>query len=193
MLDSLLYFGLRSTFVLIRKCWANELMLKVGARSVETKNQADHTKEAGVLFLLRNGASMTYTWHHAWRCTHLACQFPTVPKRPSPHQEIAPQTSCGDKVGTRLTTTVLARAHHADEVPSRLEPAMTTPTEPATEPATAAVPGNDESVAGRSDSGEWSTDRACIVCFGDYAPGDMLCRLPCRHVYHAEVRWVLAV
>ncbi|CAN0389273.1 unnamed protein product [Pylaiella littoralis] len=38
----------------------------------------------------------------------------------------------------------------------------------------------------RSETGEWSTDLACIVCFGDYADGDRLCRLPCRHVYHAE-------
>eukprot|EP00752_Nemacystus_decipiens_P013849 g12295.t2 len=37
-----------------------------------------------------------------------------------------------------------------------------------------------------SDPGEWSTDHSCIVCFGDYCPGDLLCRLPCRHVYHAK-------
>ncbi|CAM9216542.1 unnamed protein product, partial [Ectocarpus sp. 12 AP-2014] len=36
------------------------------------------------------------------------------------------------------------------------------------------------------DSGEWSTGQACIVCFGDYEPGDRLARLPCRHVYHAQ-------
>ena len=44
-----------------------------------------------------------------------------------------------------------------------------------------------EVTAGRSDAGEWSTDQSCIVCFGDYYPGDLLCRLPCRHVYHAKV------
>lgn len=39
------------------------------------------------------------------------------------------------------------------------------------------------------DTGEWSTDQSCIVCFGDYIAGDLLCRLPCRHVYHAKVRY----
>ncbi|CAM9195474.1 unnamed protein product [Ascophyllum nodosum] len=34
-------------------------------------------------------------------------------------------------------------------------------------------------------SGEWSTAGACIVCFGDYSYGEELCRLPCRHLYHA--------
>ena len=34
---------------------------------------------------------------------------------------------------------------------------------------------------------EWATGAACVVCFGEYLPGDDLCRLPCRHTYHAEV------
>ncbi|CAN0485840.1 unnamed protein product, partial [Laminaria digitata] len=36
------------------------------------------------------------------------------------------------------------------------------------------------------NSQEWSTAGACIVCFGDYAYGEELCRLPCRHLYHAR-------
>ncbi|CAN0378334.1 unnamed protein product, partial [Hapterophycus canaliculatus] len=38
----------------------------------------------------------------------------------------------------------------------------------------------------RGNSQQWSTAGSCIVCFGDYADGDNLCRLPCRHTYHAE-------
>lgn len=45
-----------------------------------------------------------------------------------------------------------------------------------------AIPGSE-----RRDLGQWSTDDCCIVCFGDYSRGDRLCRLPCRHVYHAQV------
>ncbi|CAM9883564.1 unnamed protein product [Ectocarpus sp. 13 AM-2016] len=44
----------------------------------------------------------------------------------------------------------------------------------------------DDPTRAQSDSGEWSTGQACIVCFGDYEPGDRLARLPCRHVYHAQ-------
>ncbi|CAM9403539.1 unnamed protein product [Ectocarpus sp. 12 AP-2014] len=44
----------------------------------------------------------------------------------------------------------------------------------------------DDPTTAQSDSGEWSTGQACIVCFGDYEPGDRLARLPCRHVYHAQ-------
>lgn len=36
----------------------------------------------------------------------------------------------------------------------------------------------------------WSCADACIVCFGEYVDGEQLCRLPCRHVYHAQVRFV---
>ncbi|CAM9853180.1 unnamed protein product [Ectocarpus sp. 13 AM-2016] len=32
----------------------------------------------------------------------------------------------------------------------------------------------------------WSSGESCIICFGEYAEGDVLCRLPCRHTYHAE-------
>ncbi|CAN0193908.1 unnamed protein product [Pylaiella littoralis] len=39
---------------------------------------------------------------------------------------------------------------------------------------------------GRGHSEEWTTAGSCIVCFGDYADGDDLCRLPCGHTYHAE-------
>eukprot|EP00903_Cladosiphon_okamuranus_P018395 g16920.t1 len=38
----------------------------------------------------------------------------------------------------------------------------------------------------RGNSEQWSTAGSCIVCFGEYADGDELCRLPCRHTYHAE-------
>lgn len=38
----------------------------------------------------------------------------------------------------------------------------------------------------RGDSCQWSTAESCVVCFGEYAYGEHLCRLPCRHVYHAE-------
>ena len=41
----------------------------------------------------------------------------------------------------------------------------------------------------RGQSWKWSTTGSCIVCFGEYAYGDDLCRLPCRHVYHAQVRY----
>ena len=40
----------------------------------------------------------------------------------------------------------------------------------------------------RGQSWKWSTTRSCIICFGEYAYGDDLCRLPCRHMYHAQVR-----
>lgn len=55
--------------------------------------------------------------------------------------------------------------------------------------ASAAVPAAGDAVKDGidSESGEWSTDQSCIVCFGDYCAGDLLCRLPCRHVYHAKV------
>ncbi|CAM9503438.1 unnamed protein product, partial [Hapterophycus canaliculatus] len=39
---------------------------------------------------------------------------------------------------------------------------------------------------GGEAKGEWSTAGSCIVCFGDYAYGEELCRLPCLHVYHAK-------
>jgi hypothetical protein len=29
-------------------------------------------------------------------------------------------------------------------------------------------------------------DDACIICFSDYAPGDLLKELPCKHYYHAS-------
>ncbi|CAN0218894.1 unnamed protein product, partial [Ectocarpus fasciculatus] len=32
----------------------------------------------------------------------------------------------------------------------------------------------------------WSSGESCIICFGEYTEGDVLCRLPCRHTYHAE-------
>ncbi|CAN0094594.1 unnamed protein product [Ectocarpus sp. 6 AP-2014] len=32
----------------------------------------------------------------------------------------------------------------------------------------------------------WSSGESCIICFGEYVEGDVLCRLPCRHTYHAE-------
>lgn len=44
-----------------------------------------------------------------------------------------------------------------------------------------------ESADGCADSGEWATDVSCIICLGDYTDGDQLCRLPCRHVFHAKV------
>eukprot|EP00752_Nemacystus_decipiens_P017487 g15678.t1 len=33
---------------------------------------------------------------------------------------------------------------------------------------------------------EGSAAESCIVCFGDYAFGEELCQLPCRHLYHAK-------
>ncbi|CAM9400105.1 unnamed protein product [Ectocarpus sp. 6 AP-2014] len=56
------------------------------------------------------------------------------------------------------------------------------------EQASAAVKAaaEDDPTRAQSDSGEWSTGQACIVCFGDYEPGDRLALLPCRHVYHAQ-------
>ncbi|CAM9264874.1 unnamed protein product [Ectocarpus sp. 8 AP-2014] len=58
----------------------------------------------------------------------------------------------------------------------------------AEEEASAAVKAaaEDDPTRAQFDSGEWSTGQACIVCFGDYEPGDRLARLPCRHVYHAQ-------
>lgn len=32
---------------------------------------------------------------------------------------------------------------------------------------------------------------SCIICFGDFAPGEELCRLPCLHLYHANVRRII--
>ncbi|CAM9778048.1 unnamed protein product [Ectocarpus sp. 12 AP-2014] len=60
--------------------------------------------------------------------------------------------------------------------------------EPAEEEAsaTAKAAAEEDDPARACDSGEWSTGQACIVCFGDYDPGDRLARLPCRHVYHAQ-------
>eukprot|EP00903_Cladosiphon_okamuranus_P015354 g14180.t1 len=34
--------------------------------------------------------------------------------------------------------------------------------------------------------GEGPSSESCIVCFGDYSFGEELCRLPCRHLYHAK-------
>ncbi|CBJ30842.1 conserved unknown protein [Ectocarpus siliculosus] len=52
--------------------------------------------------------------------------------------------------------------------------------------AAAKAAAEDDPTRAQSDSGEWSTGQACIVCFGDYEPGDRLALLPCRHVYHAQ-------
>ncbi|CAM9749983.1 unnamed protein product [Ectocarpus sp. 4 AP-2014] len=52
--------------------------------------------------------------------------------------------------------------------------------------AVAKAAAEEDDPARACDSGEWSTGQACIVCFGDYEPGERLARLPCRHVYHAQ-------
>lgn len=35
-------------------------------------------------------------------------------------------------------------------------------------------------------SSKWVTTGTCIICFGEYKSGDRLCRMPCRHIYHAK-------
>ncbi|CAN0374436.1 unnamed protein product [Pylaiella littoralis] len=39
---------------------------------------------------------------------------------------------------------------------------------------------------GGGGGGGSGSESSCIVCFGDYADGERLCELPCRHVFHAE-------
>jgi hypothetical protein len=43
----------------------------------------------------------------------------------------------------------------------------------------------DQQQQADSDCASSMHDDACIICFSDYAPGDLLKELPCKHYYHA--------
>lgn len=53
--------------------------------------------------------------------------------------------------------------------------------------ADSSVPTKATSLA-RNDSRLECAGKTCTVCLSDYACGERLCRLPCLHVFHAEVR-----
>eukprot|EP00903_Cladosiphon_okamuranus_P015891 g14677.t1 len=101
----------------------------------------------------------------------------------------APRAVPGDRdndgAGKATPETPQTTAELVEETAEEEEIATVTATAQAPSPAGDSMKGASASGSG-SDSGEWSTDQSCIVCFGDYCRGDLLCRLPCRHVYHAK-------
>ncbi len=84
----------------------------------------------------------------------------------------------------------------ADDLPAAEDTkdpySVTSVKEPGEEGAGCTSPGDDSGLKIHKPDEDQEEDEvgsevgSCIVCFGDYAFGEELCRLPCRHLYHAK-------